>query len=174
MEIFVQLKSRSFADRAPIPSEFAFAAIHPTTHITLGTNRNPHLTWTEVADGTNSFVLVCHDYDVPSRADDVNQEDREVPASACRACAGEGGLDRHLLPQSSAAAKLMFALEVFGPHKNRYLRAKVGHGCARARKLKSISYFALTEFSELLNEFDSEGTIPNTPTGLNDRKVLLL
>jgi hypothetical protein len=39
----MQLKSRSFADRAPIPSEFAFAAIHPTTHITLSTNHNPHL-----------------------------------------------------------------------------------------------------------------------------------
>jgi phosphatidylethanolamine-binding protein (PEBP) family uncharacterized protein len=59
----MQLKSRSFADRAPIPSEFAFAAIHPTTHITLSTNRNPQLT------GTKSFVLICHDHDVPSRAE---------------------------------------------------------------------------------------------------------
>jgi Raf kinase inhibitor-like YbhB/YbcL family protein len=83
-EIFMQLKSRSFADRAPIPSEFAFAAIHPTAHITLSTNRNPHLTWTEVPDGTNSFVLICHDCDVPSQADDVNQENREVPASLSR------------------------------------------------------------------------------------------
>ncbi|HTD73030.1 MAG TPA: YbhB/YbcL family Raf kinase inhibitor-like protein [Steroidobacteraceae bacterium] len=80
----MQLKSRSFADSAPIPSEFAFASIHPATHITLSTNRNPHLTWTDVPDGTNSFVLICHDYDVPSRADDVNQEGREVPASLPR------------------------------------------------------------------------------------------
>jgi Raf kinase inhibitor-like YbhB/YbcL family protein len=82
--IVMQLNSRSFADRAPIPSEFAFAAIHPTTHITLSTNRNPHLTWSEVPDGTNSFVLILHDYDVPSRGDDVNQENREVPASLPR------------------------------------------------------------------------------------------
>ncbi len=59
----MQLKSRSFADGAPIPSELAFAAIHPITTIALSTNRNPHLTWTEVPYGTNSFVLICHDYD---------------------------------------------------------------------------------------------------------------
>jgi phosphatidylethanolamine-binding protein (PEBP) family uncharacterized protein len=80
----MQLKSRSFADRAPIPSEFAFAAIDPANHISLSTNCNPHLTWTEAPDGTNSFALICHDYDVPSRADDVNQENREVPASLPR------------------------------------------------------------------------------------------
>jgi Raf kinase inhibitor-like YbhB/YbcL family protein len=80
----MQLNSRSFADGASIPSEFAFAAIHPATHIALSTNRNPHLAWTEVPGGTMSFVLICHDYDVPSRADDVNQESREVPASLPR------------------------------------------------------------------------------------------
>jgi Raf kinase inhibitor-like YbhB/YbcL family protein len=80
----MQLKSRSFADRGPIPSEFAFAAIDSAAHITLSTNRNPHLTWTEVPDGTNSFVLICYDYDAPSRPDDVNQEYREVPVSLPR------------------------------------------------------------------------------------------
>jgi phosphatidylethanolamine-binding protein (PEBP) family uncharacterized protein len=57
----MQPKSRSFADHAPIPSEFAFAAIDPADHISLSTNRNPHLTWTEAPDGTNSFALICHD-----------------------------------------------------------------------------------------------------------------
>jgi phosphatidylethanolamine-binding protein (PEBP) family uncharacterized protein len=31
-----------------------------------------------------TFVLICHDYAVPSRAADVNQGDREVPASLRR------------------------------------------------------------------------------------------
>jgi Raf kinase inhibitor-like YbhB/YbcL family protein len=40
-----------------------------------------HLAWSDVPAGTQSFVLICHDPDVPSRGDDVNQENREVPAS---------------------------------------------------------------------------------------------
>ena len=31
-----------------------------------------------------SFALICHDFDVPSRGDDVNQTDREVPADLPR------------------------------------------------------------------------------------------
>jgi len=34
--------------------------------------------------GTQSFALICHDPDVPSQGDDVNQEDRSVPASLAR------------------------------------------------------------------------------------------
>jgi Raf kinase inhibitor-like YbhB/YbcL family protein len=78
------ISSRSFNDGAAIPGEFAFAVIDPITHISLSRNRNPHLAWTEVPDGTRSFVLICHDSDVPSRGDDVNQENREVSASLPR------------------------------------------------------------------------------------------
>ena len=34
--------------------------------------------------GTQSLVLICHDFDVPSRGDDVNKTDREVPADLPR------------------------------------------------------------------------------------------
>jgi Raf kinase inhibitor-like YbhB/YbcL family protein len=59
-------------------SEWKFS----TTRVSA--NRNPHLAWSDVPDGTKSFVLICHDPDVPSRADDVNKEGREVPASVAR------------------------------------------------------------------------------------------
>jgi Raf kinase inhibitor-like YbhB/YbcL family protein len=80
----MQLTSRSFANGAEIPGEFAFAVVDPTAHIALSRNRNPQLAWTDPPAGTLSFVLVCHDPDVPSRGDDVNQEGREVPASLSR------------------------------------------------------------------------------------------
>jgi phosphatidylethanolamine-binding protein (PEBP) family uncharacterized protein len=32
----------------------------------------------------SSFAIICHDPDVPSQGDDVNQEDRTVPASLPR------------------------------------------------------------------------------------------
>ncbi|MGH8041781.1 MAG: YbhB/YbcL family Raf kinase inhibitor-like protein [Rudaea sp.] len=80
----MQLSSRSFADGAAIPEEFAFAKIDAPRHVTLAANRNPHLAWNDVPPETKSFALICHDPDVPSRGEDVNQEGREVPAALAR------------------------------------------------------------------------------------------
>jgi Raf kinase inhibitor-like YbhB/YbcL family protein len=80
----VKLTSSSFSDGAAIPAEYAFCAPDPKTHATLSKNRNPHLAWIEVPVGTKSFAVICHDPDVPSRGDDVNQEGRAVPRSLPR------------------------------------------------------------------------------------------
>lgn len=68
----------------PIPARFAFGVPDPENHVALSDNRNPALRWSNVLEGTRSLVLICVDVDVPSRPDDVNQEDREVPASLKR------------------------------------------------------------------------------------------
>ena len=47
-------------------------------------NLNPHLAWSDVPTGAQSMVLICHDFDVPSKPDDVNQPGREVPADLPR------------------------------------------------------------------------------------------
>ena len=80
----MQLTSTSITDGSHIPSEFAFCQPDPQTRITLAPNRNPQLSWSDVPTGTRSFVLICHDPDVPSRADDVNQEGKTVPADLPR------------------------------------------------------------------------------------------
>jgi Raf kinase inhibitor-like YbhB/YbcL family protein len=80
----MKLTSQSFADGARIPDEFAFCIPASEGHACLGSNRNPHLAWSSAPDGTRSFALICHDPDVPSRGDDVNQEGRSVPASLPR------------------------------------------------------------------------------------------
>jgi Raf kinase inhibitor-like YbhB/YbcL family protein len=80
----MQIRSDSFDDGAVIPDAFAFAKPDAENHVALSTNRNPHLTWSDVPDGTRSFVLICHDPDVPSRGDDVNQDGREVPVNLPR------------------------------------------------------------------------------------------
>ena len=80
----MQLKSDSFTDGAAIPGEYAFAVIDPSTHVALSKNRNPHLAWSDTPAVTRSFALICHDYDVPSRGDDVNKEGREIPSSLPR------------------------------------------------------------------------------------------
>jgi Raf kinase inhibitor-like YbhB/YbcL family protein len=80
----MQLTSSVLQDNQPIPSEYAFAATDPQQHVTLSANRNPPLAWSELPAGTHSLVLICHDPDVPSKPDDVNQEGRAVPADLPR------------------------------------------------------------------------------------------
>ena len=80
----MKLSTTAFADGGVIPIEFAFGAIDPVAHLKLSRNRNPDFAWSELPAGTKSLALICHDPDVPSRTDDVNKEDRSVPASLAR------------------------------------------------------------------------------------------
>lgn len=80
----MKLWSDSFADQARIPEALAFGKIDAETHVALSQNRSPHLAWSDLPEGTRSLALVCHDPDVPSVGDDVNQEGRTVPASLPR------------------------------------------------------------------------------------------
>ncbi|MDJ0498646.1 MAG: YbhB/YbcL family Raf kinase inhibitor-like protein [Acidimicrobiia bacterium] len=80
----MELRSESFSDGDPIPADYAFGVPDPDTHVSFAANRNPHLRWSEAPAGTQSFALICHDRDVPTRPDDVNQEGREVPSDLPR------------------------------------------------------------------------------------------
>ncbi len=80
----MKITSHSFQNHAVIPGTFAFAIQDPKTHITLSSNQNPHLTLSDFPKDTQSFALICHDPDVPSQGDNVNQEGKVVPASLAR------------------------------------------------------------------------------------------
>jgi hypothetical protein len=80
----MKLESSSIPHGGRIPEQFAFGAYDPETHIRLSGNRNPELSFTDLPSGARSLALICHDVDVPSRGDDVNQEGRTVPASLPR------------------------------------------------------------------------------------------
>ena len=79
------LTSPALRDQQPIAAEYAFGVIDPKDHVALSTNRNPPLAWGDLPAGTRSLALICHDPDVPTRADDVNQEGRQVPPDLPRA-----------------------------------------------------------------------------------------
>ncbi len=80
----MKLWSESFKDGEAIPGEYAFCVIDPASHVALSSNKNPHLAWSDLPAGTRSLALICHDRDVPSRGDDVNQEGKTVPADLPR------------------------------------------------------------------------------------------
>jgi Raf kinase inhibitor-like YbhB/YbcL family protein len=80
----MELRSDDFNDGERLPVRFAAGRPDGSGRAVFSDNVNPHLAWSDVPDGTRSFVLICHDPDVPSRGDDVNQPKREVPADLPR------------------------------------------------------------------------------------------
>lgn len=80
----MHLTSTSWADGARIPARFAAGQPDPAAIVRFSDDVSPQFAWGDVPAGTRSFALICHDPDVPSRGDDVNQPDREVPADLPR------------------------------------------------------------------------------------------
>ena len=80
----MKLTSQSIQDNQPIDGKFAFCIPNDKSHVCLGSNQSPELSWTEAPAGTKSFALICVDRDVPSVGDDVNVEGREVSADLPR------------------------------------------------------------------------------------------
>jgi hypothetical protein len=79
------LRIDEFENQHPIPGDLAFGVIDANEHVRHGTNRNPTLQWNALPPGTRSLALLCVDVDVPTKADDVNQEGREIPPDLPRA-----------------------------------------------------------------------------------------
>lgn len=76
----MKLASESFSHEQPIPVRCAFCVPDPEKHATLGANRNPALSWSEVPAGTKSLVLICNDPDVPASPDNVNVAGKTISA----------------------------------------------------------------------------------------------
>ena len=72
----MQIRSDSFAHRGPIPAEFAMGAAGG-----FGGNRNPHLAWDDVPEGTRSFALLCIDTDAPTDPSLAGKEGVQIPVS---------------------------------------------------------------------------------------------
>ena len=79
----MKLWSEAWPNGESIPERFAAGKPGPDGP-TFSDNVSPPLSWSELPAGTKSLVLVCHDFDVPSKGDDVNKPDREVPADLPR------------------------------------------------------------------------------------------
>lgn len=80
----MKLWSDSWANGDRIPAKYAAGRPDATSVVAFSDNVNPHLAWSDVPAGTKSLALICHDFDVPSRGDDVNKPDREVPSDLPR------------------------------------------------------------------------------------------
>ena len=80
----MKLWSLSWANGDRIGARYAAGRLDAQGQAVFSDNVNPHLAWSEVPAGARSLVLICHDFDVPSRPDDVNRPDREIPSDLPR------------------------------------------------------------------------------------------
>jgi Raf kinase inhibitor-like YbhB/YbcL family protein len=80
----MKLWSDSWTNGDRIPARYAAGKPDGAGGAVFSDNLNPHLAWTEVPAEARSMVLICHDFDVPSRSEDVNQPGREIPADLPR------------------------------------------------------------------------------------------
>ena len=74
----MKLLSNDLINGSPIDPRLAFGRIDADTHMTFSENNNPHLSWSDLPEGTESLVLLCVDPDVPSIGDDVNVEGKSI------------------------------------------------------------------------------------------------
>jgi len=81
----MRLDSRDITDHKPISPRFAFGKPDRDNHMALSDNLSPNLAWTDVPEQAKSFAVLCVDPDVPAEADDVNTEDKTLPADMPRA-----------------------------------------------------------------------------------------
>ncbi len=80
----LNVSMEAWNDGEPIPEEYAFCVPADEGHVTMGANLSPAMRWSGAPDDTKSYAIICNDPDVPSVADDVNQEGRIIPADLPR------------------------------------------------------------------------------------------
>ena len=74
----------AWSPEGEIPSRFAFGKPGADGPFATSDNVSPKITWSDAPAGTRSFALICHDPDVPSIAENVNQEGLTVSAGIPR------------------------------------------------------------------------------------------
>ena len=72
----MEIRSDSFEHRGRIPADFAMGAADG-----FGGNRNPHLAWDDVPEGTRSFALLCIDTDAPTDPTLAGKAGVEIPVA---------------------------------------------------------------------------------------------
>lgn len=70
----MRIRSDSFDNGKPLPAGFAMGAAGG-----FGGNRNPHLAWDGVPEGTRSFALLCIDTDAPTDPALAGKAGVEIP-----------------------------------------------------------------------------------------------
>ncbi len=79
MKTQFNININSWENGTAIPAKFAFGKPGIDSPFAPSENINPAIDWANAPEGTKSFAIICHDPDVPTSGEDVNQEGKTVP-----------------------------------------------------------------------------------------------
>ena len=80
----MKLWSDSWTNGDRIPARYAAGRLGGAGAVAFGDNRNPHLAWSELPEGTRSMALICHDFDAPIAGADLRHGAGELAADLPR------------------------------------------------------------------------------------------
>lgn len=82
----MHLRTPAFEDGEAIPPQYALCVADPDAGATLGTNRNPSISWEEVPEGAETLVLICFDRSAPPKTefDRAVEAGEPIPADVAR------------------------------------------------------------------------------------------
>jgi len=73
------------ANGKAMPGQYAFCVLAQQGHVTLGSDKNPKVSWSGAPKSTRSFAVIVVDPDVPSVPTDVNKEGKTIAKTLKRA-----------------------------------------------------------------------------------------
>ncbi|OLS27864.1 MAG: hypothetical protein HeimC3_01580 [Candidatus Heimdallarchaeota archaeon LC_3] len=80
----MKITTSAFKHMERIPGKYCFGDLDENKNFKMSDNINPDFSWSEVPEGTKSFVLLCVDDKVPSKPDNVNKEGLTVSKDLTR------------------------------------------------------------------------------------------
>ena len=73
------------ANGKAMPGQYAFCVLAQQGHVTLGSDKNPKVSWSGAPKSTRSFAVIVVDPDVPSVPTNVNKEGKTIAKTLKRA-----------------------------------------------------------------------------------------
>ena len=105
----MKVESTSWQEGREIPERYAFGVPDGNGKAKPeGGNVSPHVRWSDVPDGTRSFVVTVVDHDVPAEMERMNTEDDTIEESAPRQplahwLVADVPADVHEIPEGSSS-----------------------------------------------------------------------
>ncbi|MDQ2858619.1 MAG: YbhB/YbcL family Raf kinase inhibitor-like protein [Candidatus Eremiobacteraeota bacterium] len=105
----LRISSTTFAQGQTLPSSVVFDGMG-----CKGGNRSPHLAWSDVPEGTQSFAVICHDPDAPTGVGFFHWILANIPVGVRELAEGAGNAGAASMPSGAVSGVSDFGAVGYG------------------------------------------------------------